>query len=135
MSVKPEEVKRVEADYDAVKDRFTDRRGNVRHQWHKKPIAAIAEEVGRKRQYDLPYAIACSIHHNNFEGLSALFALDDDGEVIPNPLPSKVWVRTALSSAYTNLWFALKTLNDSCELDFCQRLVAVQEALSSAETK
>src|SRR5579863_3755188 len=38
-SVTPEKMKAVEDDYNAVKDRFTDRRGNVRHQWHKKPIA------------------------------------------------------------------------------------------------
>jgi len=127
--VTPEKMKTIEDDYNAVKDRFTDRRGNVRHRWHKKPIGTIAEEVGRKKEYDFPYAIACSIHHNNFEGLSALFALDDGGKAIPDPPPSSARVERSLIAAYTNLWFALSTLNDSCGLGFSQRLDAMQEIL------
>jgi len=112
---------KVEDDFDQVKARFPDGRGKVRFQWSKKSIRAIAKEIGREKEYDLPYAIACSIHHGNFEGLSAHFAFED-GEITRDPPPSRAWVRTALLAVHVNLWFVLGTLNDSCGLNFHETL-------------
>jgi hypothetical protein len=128
--VSSNQMKKAEDEYNRVKARFTDGKGRVRFQWSKKTIGAIAKEIGREKEYDLPYAIACSIHHANFEGLSALFA-SDGGAVRPDPPPSEAWIRRALLAAHVNLWFALSTLNESCGLNFDQKLDAAQQALSS----
>lgn len=128
--VSSKQMKKAEDEYNQVKARFTDGKGRLRLQWSKKSIGAIAKEIGREKEYDLPYAIACSIHHANFEGLSALFA-SDGGAVRPDPPPSEAWIRRALLAAHVNLWFALSTLNESCGLSFDQKLDAAQQALSS----
>lgn len=122
--VSAEEMKRMKNDYNQAKARFKNELS-----WSKKSIREIAVEIGRTKEYELPYAIACSIHHANFEGLSALFT-SDNGETIPNPPPSEAWVKTALISTHANLWFAFGTLNDSCGLDFRERLDATQQAFS-----
>jgi hypothetical protein len=129
-SIPPDVRKRVEDDYNQVRARFTDSKGKERQQWSKNSIRSIAMEIGREKEYDLPYAIACSIHHANFDGLSAHF-VSDGGAVRPDPPPSEAWIRTALLAAHTNLWFVLGTLNESSGLDFHQMLDAAQQALSS----
>jgi hypothetical protein len=114
--VKPlssEDVKNIEDAYNRVKPRFTNVEGRVRNQWSKKGIRQIAEEIGSGKEYELPYSLACSIHHANAEGLGA------GAPVTP---PSLEWVRNTLLAAGTNLWFALNTLNDSCVLGFSDRL-------------
>lgn len=117
--------KKVEDDYNNVKARFTDGNSRERRNWLKKSIYAMAKDIGCEKEYDLPYAIASSIHHVNFEGLSALFTSDGEA-VTPNPPPSVAWVKKALISAHVNLWFALNTANDACGLDFLQKLEAAQ---------
>jgi Family of unknown function (DUF5677) len=124
----PEDVvKQVEDDYIQAKARFTDGKGRVRFQWSEKPVREMAKGIGREKEYELPYAIACSIHHGNFEGLSALFSSWGEA-VVPDPPPSTAWMRQALVLAHTNLWFALNTLNDSCGLDFSHKLDTAQQA-------
>jgi hypothetical protein len=127
--VTPNVISKVDDDFNQVKDRFMYGKGKVRHRWSKNSIEAMAKEIGQEKQYDLPYAIACSIHHSNFEGLSALFT-SDNGDAMPDPPPSGAWVEKALLAAHTNLLFALGTLNESCDLDFRQRLDAMQQAFS-----
>lgn len=117
----PNVRKQVEEDYNQAKARFTNAGGRVRDRWHKKPIRQIAEDIGGEKEYELPYTIACSIHHGNFEGLSAAFSLKD-GVIVPDPPPSVSWVEKALVAARTNLWFALNTLNDACALSFADKL-------------
>jgi hypothetical protein len=124
--ISPEEMKRLKNDYDQAKTRLKNE-----FSWSKKSIREIAVEIGREKEYELPYAIACSIHHANFEGLSALL-VSDGGAVRPDPPPSETWVRRALTTAHANLWFALGTLNESCGLDFHQRLDVAQQSFSRA---
>ena len=124
----PAEVaKQVEDDYNQAKARFTGAKGRVRSQWSVKSVREIAKDIGREKEYELPYSIACSIHHGNFEGVSTLFS-STGGAVSPDPPPS---VRQALVTAHTNLWFALSTLNDSCKLDFSHKLDTAQQAYTN----
>lgn len=129
--VAAELAKQVEDDYDQAKARFTDSKGRVRTRWSKKSIREIAEEIGRVKEYELPYAIACSIHHADFDALSALFT-SKDGMVVPEPPPSLMWVHKALVSAHVNVWFALTTLNEACAFNFEDKLKSAQEGLSEA---
>jgi hypothetical protein len=50
-----------------VKDRFTNSNGKVRLRWTKRSDYEIARDMGREKQYELPYAIASSIHHVNLK--------------------------------------------------------------------
>jgi hypothetical protein len=122
-SVPPEALEKAEADYKQVRGQFTDSNGKVRHQWCKKSIGSIAKEIGREKEYELPYSIACSIHHGNFEGLAAQW-VSGEGAATPNVPPSKDWVKRALTAAWANLWFALNTLNDAFGLDYSKNLEA-----------
>lgn len=120
----------VEDDYQRAKVRFTDDKGRVRLQWCAKFIREIAKDIGHEKEYELPYAISCSIHHGNFEGLSAHFT-SENGPILPDPPPSMSWVRQALLATHTNVWFALNTLNDSCGLDFSRKLHASHQVYTS----
>ena len=91
-----------------------------------KSIGKMADEIGRKDEYDLPYSLACSIHHANAEGLLASVRAEGKGIVFDAP-PSRSWVIEALVSAHANLWFALDTLNQCCRLDFSDKLDAAKE--------
>lgn len=130
--ISPDQLKKVETDLNQVKDRFTDKAGRLRTTWSKKSIREMAEEIGQKDAYNLPYAIACSIHHANFEGLLTNFAFDDETP-IPDPPPSKAWVAKSLTAAWASLWFALNTLNKACGLQYEEHLNASEQSLSSAQ--
>jgi hypothetical protein len=124
-SISPEVTNRIENEFKQVKRRFSNGRGCVRWEWSKKRIRAIAVDIGRSMQYELPYAIACSIHHGNFEGLSAHFP-EGSGEMEFMPPPSTQWIGKALLAAGMNVWFVLNTLNDSYGLGFDAQLDAAQ---------
>jgi Family of unknown function (DUF5677) len=119
--VPPERVKQLEDEYNEVKDRFTNKNGDVRHRWTTKSIGKMAEELGRSDQYDLVYGLACSLHHANFEGLTGHFEMKDGGLKMDGP-PSLAWTDAALISAHMFLVLALNTLNDSSELGFDDRI-------------
>jgi Family of unknown function (DUF5677) len=124
--VSPALAKRGEDDYNQAKARFTDGKVRARLQWSAKSIREIAKDIGREEEYEVPYAMACSIHHDNFGGLSTLFS-STGGAVVPDPPPSMAWVKQALIVAHTNLWFALNTVNDCCKLDFLEKLEGVRQ--------
>ncbi len=100
--------------------------GRVRQQWSKKSIRKIAESVGREEQYELPYSIACSIHHGNLEGILAYFDCSNE-EAMPSPPPSLAWVKQALLAAHGNLYYAVDTLNKCCNLEFQQRIEGARQ--------
>lgn len=124
-SIPQQVTKRIEDEFDKVKTRFSNGKGKVRWEWSKKSIREIADDIGRSMQYELPYAIACSIHHGNFEGLSAHFP-EGSGEMEFIPPPSTQWIGKALLAAHMNVWFVLNTLNDSYGLGFDAQLDAAQ---------
>lgn len=114
--VSPETTQQIEKDYQQVKERFTDERGRERRLWSDKNIRDLAKSIGREAEYELPYAIACAIHHLNFEGLAAHFVRQED-ELQFEPPPSTHWIAQALVAAYVNLLRILVTLNDCCALE------------------
>lgn len=123
--------KQVEDDYDRVKARFKDRNGRLRNRWSQKDIGAIARDIDKENEYELPYAMACSIHHTNFEGLKTLFSFSGE-RATPNPPPSVLWVDDALCTAHTNLLFALDTINECCELDFQPQILEAEQRHANA---
>lgn len=119
--VSPEAVNEIEDEYNRVRDRFTDSRGRVRNQWSTKPMGNMAEELGRREEYDLVYGLGSSLHHANAEGLSAGVSVEN-GEVVFDTPPSMAWLTEALVAGHTNQLAALRTLNHTCKLDFSDRL-------------
>lgn len=117
-----EEVGRQAEDrFNEAKGRFTRPNGEVRQKWSKKQIRQIAKDIGCEREYDLPYAIASSIHHANFEGLLTNFDFTNE-EAVPAPPPSLAWIERALLAAHGNLYHAVDTLNNCCNLDLQQKI-------------
>lgn len=118
-TVAPELVASIEKNYLSVRPRF-EKNGRVRNQWNRNSIYDMAKAVGRADQYELSYSIAASIHHGNFEALTAhlsgLNSLD-----IEQP-PSLAWTRQALVSGHVYLLQALDTLNDMLSLGFDSQL-------------
>ena len=119
--VTEEAKRRVEDEYNKVKGRFTGHGGRVRQQWSNKPLRAIAQDIGCEKEYDLPYAMASSIHHANLEGLLTHFDFNNE-EAMPSPPPSLAWVERALLAAHGNLYYAIDTLTKCCNIDFQQQL-------------
>jgi hypothetical protein len=119
--VSPERFAEFEVEFNRAKTRFQDQNGRTRNQWNKHPISYMAEKVGRKEQYELPYSLAASIHHGNFEALTAHLSGDGSALEVESP-PSLEWVNQALISGHTYLLQALDTLNDLLNLGFDDRL-------------
>lgn len=118
----PEVLKTAGAKYEAVKERFTSKKGRVRDQWSKKTIKEMAAEIGCREEYVAPYSIACSIHHANPEGLLIGVETTPEGEVAFSWPPSMEWVELALLCSHANLLRALHTLCEACQLQFMDRL-------------
>lgn len=115
-----------EKEFDRVKPRFQDQNGRIRNQWNKHSIAYMAEKVGRKDQYELPYSLAVSIHHGNFEALAAHLSGNGSALDVDSP-PSLEWIPQALVSGHVYLLQALDTLNDLLKLGFDERLRSAGE--------
>jgi hypothetical protein len=73
--------------------------------------------VERAQQYKIPYSLAASIHHGNFEGMIAHLSGDEAEFFIESP-PSLAWVKQALVSGHVYLLQALNTLNTYFDLGF-----------------
>jgi hypothetical protein len=77
----------------------------------------MAEKVERGEQYEIPYSLAASIHHGNFEAMIAHLSGDGTQLEIDSP-PSLAWVKQALVSGHVYLLQALNTLNTFFDLGF-----------------
>jgi hypothetical protein len=116
-AVSDEKASEIEDEYTRVKPRFENKNGKVRNHWNKHPISYMAEKVERGQQYEIPYSIAASIHHGNFEAMIAHLSGDETQLDIDSP-PSLAWVKQALVSGHVYLLQALNTLNTSFDLGF-----------------
>ncbi|SRR6266513_3203528 len=116
-AVSAEKAREIENEYARVKARFENKNGKMRNHWNKHPISYMAEKVGRAQQYEIPYAIAASIHHGNFEAMIAHLSGDESLPEIESP-PSLAWVKQALVSGHVYLLQALNTLNTVFDLGF-----------------
>lgn len=117
----PEQRKGVENEYQRVKPRFAKRNGDVRNQWNKNSIRFMADAIGRKKQYDLPYSFAASMHHGNFEAMTVHIKPSQDTLSVEE-LPSLKWVMQSLVSGHLYLLQALETLNTCMQLNFDSRI-------------
>lgn len=142
LSESPEDAKRMDADrtrtieeeYNRVKARFSDAKGRTRNRWSIKTIREIAEDIGREKEYELPYSLSASIHHSNAEGLLAHIDYEN-GKLVFDAPPSLEWIPEALLMAHTNLLTAVDTLNDACNLGFTDKLKAAVESFHKAWKK
>lgn len=91
--ISPAKVEEMERQFDAVKGRFTDRRGKLRSSWSDRSLRQMAEAVGMGQLYPTFYSIASSMHHLEFGGLSAQ-AEQETGDV--DVAPSTRWLTQAL---------------------------------------
>jgi hypothetical protein len=119
----PEQLKEAEDEYNRVKPRFSNKKGTVRNQWNKHSIHRMAAETGRDKQYELPYSIAASLHHSNFEAMVSHIQIKENTLSIEE-LPSMKWVMHALISGHVYLFQALNTLNACLQLGFDKRIDA-----------
>jgi len=109
-----EKIREVEDEYNRVKPRFTNKNGTVRNRWNKNSIYSMACTMGREKQYELPYSIAASMHHSNFEAM--LSHIKGKGNTLSvEELPSMKWVMQALISGHVYLLQALETLQERAE--------------------
>jgi hypothetical protein len=69
--VSPELMKQAEAEYDQMKQKFTNAKGNVQRRWTSKSLKQMAEEVGRLNIYEVAYGPASELHHMPFTGIIA----------------------------------------------------------------
>ncbi len=116
-AVSAEKAREIENEYNRVKARFENKTGKIRNHWNKHPISYMAEKVGRSQQYEIPYSLAASIHHGNFEAMIAHLSGDETQLDIDSP-PSLAWVKQALVSGHVYLLQALNTLNTFFDLGF-----------------
>jgi hypothetical protein len=119
-TITAEETAKVEKEYNRVKSRF-EHKGKVRGQWNKHPISQMASKIGRKDQYEKVYSLLASIHHGNFEAMTAHLSSDRAALDIDSP-PSLAWINQALVSGHVYLLQALDTMNDLLKLGFDERL-------------
>jgi hypothetical protein len=110
----------MEKEYNRVKHRF-EKNGRIRNQWNKHPISYMAEKVGRATQYEISYSLAASIHHGNFEAMTAHLSGGKAKLDIDQP-PSLAWLNQALASGHVYLLQALDTLNDHFKLGYDSQL-------------
>jgi len=93
--VPPELMREAQVEYDRVKPRFTNARGNVQYRWADKSIKQMADEVGLLNIYEVAYSAASELHHMPFTG------------VIGHELN---WLREALFVAHGSLLGTVVTL-------------------------
>jgi hypothetical protein len=129
-----EQKREIEAEYNTVAPRFTNKEGRVRNHWNKNPIGFMAAAIGRRDQYEMPYSLAASIHHGNFEALIGHLSRNGETLDIDQP-PSLAWVNQALVSGHVYLLQALDTLNDFFKLGFDSRIKQAGEAFRKVWSK
>jgi hypothetical protein len=126
-SFKPRQKKKIKSEYERVKARFENRKGKVRDQWNRHSIRQMASVLGRLNQYDLPYSIAASMHHSNFEAMASHIGRERKRLYIDQP-PSMNWIPQAFISGHVYLLQALDTLNECFQLGFDSELKAENDA-------
>jgi hypothetical protein len=122
---------KIQKEYHRVKARFENRKGKVRDQWNRHSIRQMANALGRKNQYDLPYSIAASMHHGNFEAMVSHVGREKTKLYVDQP-PSMNWIPQAFISGHVYLLQALDTLNDCFQLAFDSGLKAANDAFMEA---
>lgn len=130
----PEEAKKIPSEiivelrskYSRAAARLRDKNGNLRRQWHRKPLRNMAEELGWGEHYTTHYGLAASIHHASFEGVAAHLSIN--GQEVTFGEPSlEAWLEEALVSGHAYILQVLDTLNRAMRLGFKGRLKEAAE--------
>ena len=118
-------LREISADYEAVKNRFTDRPG----QWQqKKNVRQMAEDVSLGDMYDWFYCSASSLHHANMEGLHTNFLKwEKRGDRVEAIGPSLSGCAPALAVADLMILKCLDTLDTCFSLGFAQRIAELRK--------
>lgn len=136
-TLSPEAVCQLEENFNRVKHRFASKQKDkcrIRGQWYRQNFSQMAENVGRKPGYELPYSIACSIHHASFEGMLSYFE-GKGSDVSFGAPPSLEWVPDALIFGHECLLQALDTLNDCLKLGLDEKIKGATERYQQVWTQ
>jgi hypothetical protein len=130
--ISPEKVEEMQRQFDAVKGRFTDRRGNLRNSWCERSLRQMAEAVGMGPLYPSFYSIASSMHHLDFGGLSAQ-AEEETGDV--DVAPSTRWLTQALIIGHGAVLRCLTQYNEVVHLGMDKECEGAGESFKRAWEK
>jgi hypothetical protein len=116
--VDPQQLEQMNAEYERVRPRFTDRKGRVRNAWCQVSVRAMAEEVRADSMYGGLYEFTSSITHTDVLGLvSGAGASDEIASV-----PSVMNIPLALQMGVFNYAMTLTAVNQIVGLTFGERL-------------
>ncbi len=125
-------VEEMKSQFEAVKPRYTDRRGRLRKSWSEKPLRQMAEDVGMGQLYLTYYSFASSMHHLDFGGLSA----QAEGETCDADVaPSEAWLGEASIMGHSAVWRCLSNYNEVALLGMDKELEAVGQSFIRAWKK
>jgi hypothetical protein len=116
--VDPQQLEQMNAEYERVKPRFTDRKGKVRNSWCQVSLRAMVEEIKAGSMYGGMYGFPSSITHTDM--LAVLSASGDCDTVIS--VPSPVNIPLALQMGVVSYAMTLTAINQIGGLTFDDRL-------------
>jgi hypothetical protein len=123
-------LKEVEAEFQRVKGRFTDRKGKIRNSWLRANLKAMAEEIKAISMYEGMYGFPSSVIHTDVLGLIA--GSGDSSNV--DLVPSKANLVLALRMGIVSYAMTLTALNQVAKLGFDERLDGAFSELKQAST-
>lgn len=125
----PESVQEMERRFEAVKPRYSDKKGRLRKSWTAKPLRQMAEEVSMGQLYLTYYSFASSMHHLDFGGLSMQTerqAADVD------VAPSEAWLDLASIMGHSAALRCLTNYNEVASLGMDRELEVAGENFKRA---
>jgi hypothetical protein len=122
-------IEQIQKEYDRVKGRFINAKGNERSQWSPLSIKKMSSAIGSGDQYELVYSWLSSLHHLGPEGLMAHV------EAIKEGLPSLHLTDAALVAAHGYVICVLQTLNDCFELGLDDKLREAKDDFRNCQHK
>lgn len=126
--VESQQVRQTDAEYQRIKDRFTNRGGKVRNRWCRSTFREMAEDVKAGAMYGGMYGFTSSIAHTDMLGLVS--ASGDADAMIS--VPSFDGVQLALMMAVVSYAMTLTAINQIARLEFGDRLGATFERFKQA---
>jgi hypothetical protein len=126
--VDPQQLEQMNAEYERVKPRFTDRKGKVRNSWCRVSIRAMAEEIKADSMYGGMYGFTSSITHTDMLGLVS--ASEESDAVLS--VPSLVNLPLALQMGVVSHAMTLSAVNQIGGLKFDDSLDEAFEQFKQA---
>lgn len=124
----PQQLEQMNTEYERVKPRFTDRKGNVRNSWCKTSLRTMAEEIKADSMYGGMYGFTSSISHTDMLGLVS--ASGDRDAVIS--VPTLQNIHLALQMGVLSYAMTLSAVNQIAGLKFDDRMNEAFEQFKQA---